>query len=126
MEQLIPTILVVDDNHPVRDLTVQALKHYGYRVLDASDGAAALRLSESYAGPIHLFLTDVRMPGMSGLELLSRLATLRPGVPAIVMSGSIAEITEYPQLLKPASPAEMAAKVREVLDSHKQRRASGR
>lgn len=120
------TILVVDDNSAVRDLTINALKKYGYRVLDASDGHAALRLSESYTGPIHLLLSDVRMPGMTGPELVGRLAVLRPRTPAILMSGSIAEESgEYPQLLKPASPAELAAKVREVLDAYRHGMASG-
>ncbi len=72
------TIFLVEDERLVRELTERALCRLGYRVLTFSDGAAALAAAESFAGAIHLLLTDVVMPGMNGRELASRLAEIRP------------------------------------------------
>ena len=72
------TLLVVEDEDGVRDLVRDILQAVGYTVLEAPHGAEALEVSERHAGPIHLLLTDVVMPEMSGRELAQRFATLRP------------------------------------------------
>jgi two-component system cell cycle sensor histidine kinase/response regulator CckA len=63
------TILVVDDDAWVRGLARDVLAREGYRVLEASDGQDAIRVSAEHPGPIHLLLTDVMMPGMNGCDL---------------------------------------------------------
>jgi CheY-like chemotaxis protein len=81
------TILLVEDEAAVRDLTVGILQSHGYRVLVASHGPEALRIQQTYQGPIHLLLTDVVMPQMSGRELADKLRQLRPGIRVLFMSG---------------------------------------
>ena len=81
------TILVVEDEGNLRRLARQFLEKQGYKVLEAADGAAAITISSSYAGPIHLLLTDVIMPGMNGRELAQRLTSLRPQTSVLFMSG---------------------------------------
>ena len=117
------TILVVEDQEPVRNLTVTVLKERGYRVLDASHGTDALLVAERHSGPIHLLLTDVVMPRMTGKELAERLKPLRPEMKVLYMSGYAADIIARRELLesdvaylaKPFAPDVLAAKVREVL-----------
>ena len=117
------TVLVVEDQDPVRSLTVTILKEHGYRVLDAAQGSDALLVVERYAGPIHLLLTDVVMPHMSGKELADRLKPLRPEMKVLYMSGYTADVigrrerveSDAPYLAKPFAPEALAAKVREVL-----------
>ena len=67
------TILVVEDQDQLRKMAGRVLRRYGYRVLEAANAAEARCTSKNYAGPIHLLLTDVVMPGMSGPELAGRL-----------------------------------------------------
>ncbi len=76
------TILVVEDQEEVRRLTQVVLKSYGYKVVVAANGWEALLYSERHVGPIHLMLTDVMMPGMTGQELADRLKPLRPEMSA--------------------------------------------
>jgi two-component system cell cycle sensor histidine kinase/response regulator CckA len=80
-------ILLVEDEDVVRDLARRVLSDYGYDVLEARQGKEALALSELHAGPIHLLLTDVVMPKMSGRELAQNLQALRPDMPVLYMSG---------------------------------------
>ena len=117
------TILVVEDQDQVRRIAGRILRGYGYRVLEAAGAGQALLLSERYAGPIHLLLTDIVMPGMSGPELADRIKPLRPAIEIVFMSGyserAIAirqELTDS-YLPKPFSPQDLAAKVRSVLRS---------
>jgi PAS domain S-box-containing protein len=115
------TVLVVEDQAEVRRYVVAVLQAYGYRVIAAEDAAAALVLSERER--IHLLLTDVVMPNMSGRELADRLETLRPAVKVLFMSGYTGNVVEHLGVLqegaqfiqKPFSPEELAAKVRAVL-----------
>jgi PAS domain S-box-containing protein len=117
------TILVVEDQTTVRHFAVTALRQYGYRVVDASGGEEAISLAGRYAGEIHLLLTDVVMPGMSGKELSERLEELRPNLKVLFTSGYTADVISNRGVLdrgvtflhKPFSPEELAAKVREVL-----------
>ena len=119
------TVLLAEDEEAVRRLAREILSGNGYKVLEAGSGYEALLLSEAHRGEIHLLLTDVSMPKMSGRELTERIRPLRPDLRVLYMSGytddailrdSILE-EEIPYLQKPFSPEGLARKVREVLDS---------
>ena len=117
------TILVVEDDDGLRPLIIDVLKMYGYEVLEARDGDEALRICKDHEGPIHLMLTDVVMPRMSGRQLAERMAPLYPQMQVLFMSGYtdnaivhhgvLQEDTAYIQ--KPFAPDDLAKKVREVL-----------
>ena len=119
------TILLVEDETHVRELIAQVLQAAGYTVLAAADPAAALALSGRHPGPIHLLLTDVVMPEMSGRELRERLRSLRPQTRALYISGYTDEALGRHGVLEPGTfllqkPFRIAAlsdKVREVLDA---------
>ncbi len=119
------TVLVVEDNDQVRRLTQAILKRAGYDVLEARSGLEALAISEQHAGKIHLLLTDVMMPHMTGPELVRRLALLRPDMRALCFSGYTDDIALEREggeasiafLQKPVSPEALKLKVREVLDT---------
>jgi CheY-like chemotaxis protein len=97
------------------------LRSYGYRVLEAANPGEALLHCERYAGPIHLLLTDVVMPGMTGLESAGRLKPLRPAMKVVFISGYSERVVteglefEGSYLAKPFSPEALATKVRSVL-----------
>jgi two-component system, cell cycle sensor histidine kinase and response regulator CckA len=118
------TILIVEDEDSVRSLTARTLRRIGYDVLEANNGAEALRLSERRQEPIHLLLTDVVMPRMSGREVAERLALMRPDMAVLFMSGYTADVIARHGILeegrlfleKPFTPTALAARVREVLD----------
>jgi len=117
------TVLVVEDQANVRDLAREVLEAYGYRVLAAAHGVEALHLAEQYEGPIHLMLTDVVMPGMTGRDLAVRMKTLRPETKVLYMSGYTENVIAKQGVLesgiafipKPLTPEALAAKVRETL-----------
>jgi CheY-like chemotaxis protein len=119
------TVLVVEDEPSVLALSRRALEAQGYVVLAASDATTALRLVERHGGTIHLLLTDVVMPGMSGRDLADQLAARRPGTRVLYMSGypgdAVVQHGELPVgsafLQKPFSPDSLARKVRDVLDA---------
>ncbi|HEX3000138.1 MAG TPA: ATP-binding protein, partial [Armatimonadota bacterium] len=119
------TILLVEDEDAVRESVRELLDANGYHVLDASNGDAALALCGERQEPIHLLLTDVVMPGMSGNVLAERLRRMRPGIKTLFMSGYTEDaIVHHGVLLdgvsflqKPFSPRTLASKVREVLDT---------
>jgi PAS domain S-box-containing protein len=119
------TILLVEDEHHVRELVATLLQRAGYTVLAAPDPATALELGERHPGPIHLLLTDVVMPEMSGRELRERLATVRPGTPVLYMSGYTDEALGRHGVLepgvvllqKPFTAEALGRRVREVLDT---------
>ena len=81
------TILVVEDDPTVRSLVQEILSPVGYTVILAESGDRALRASEQYAGEIHLLLTNVVLPKMSGREVANRLGALRPGMKVLFTSG---------------------------------------
>jgi PAS domain S-box-containing protein len=117
------TVLVVEDQPELRRLTLAVLRSRGYRLLEAANGSEALSLCEGYSGPIHLLITDVMMPGMTGRELATRLVAFRPSLKTLYTSGYTANAIVHEGVLdpgvaylsKPFSPAQLAAKVREVL-----------
>ncbi|MCD6200157.1 MAG: response regulator [Deltaproteobacteria bacterium] len=118
------TVLIVEDNDALRDITKKILQKYGYRVLEAENGEKALNISETHEGPIHLLLTDVVMPGMSGSDLSEKLQSIRPETRVIYMSGYTDNAIVHHGILrqdinfieKPFSPESLGKKVRQVLD----------
>src|SRR5437588_685623 len=118
------TVLVVEDEAPVRNVARQVLERHGYSVLEAPSAEAALDIATRYSGTIHLLLTDVVMPGLNGRELASRLADLRPDARVIFMSGYTDDAVTRHGVLEPGSayvqkpftPDAIARKVREALD----------
>jgi two-component system, cell cycle sensor histidine kinase and response regulator CckA len=121
----VETVLVVEDEQAVLTLSRRALETEGYTVLAAADGADAVRIAERHGGTIHLLLTDMVMPGMSGRELAAQLAARRPGLRVVYMSGypgdaaarggALAQGSAF--LQKPFEPDALARKVREALDA---------
>jgi PAS domain S-box-containing protein len=118
------TILLVEDDREVRELAHSILIGCGYSVLEADGPLAGTSLCEQYAGTIHLLLTDVVMPAMSGREFAMRIVARRPGIKVLYMSGYTNNAIVHHGVLdtglfflpKPFTPALLAGKVREVLD----------
>ena len=81
------TILLVEDEAPLLQLTSSSLRESGYQVLCACDGVQGLEIAKSYEGPIHLLLTDVVMPGMDGPSLAMKISVLRPETRILFMTG---------------------------------------
>lgn len=120
----VETILLVEDAERVRQVIGEILTMEGYDVIEAWSGGEALEIIERHKGPIHLVLTDVVMPRMSGLELAERLAPLRPSAKVVYMSG-YTDPASLPRgvlepgtifLEKPFTAETLARKVRESLD----------
>jgi PAS domain S-box-containing protein len=117
------TILVVEDEKAVRDLTVRMLQRIGYSVLIAAGGAEALAICASHPARIALLLTDVVMPNMSGRQLADALAATRPDMKVIYLSGYTENTVIHHGVLdagieflpKPFSREVLAKKIREVL-----------
>ena len=118
-------IILVEDEEAVRELVMEGLQRDGYSILAAGNALEALSLIERHSRPIDLLLTDLRMPGMNGIDLARRLMPLHPGMKVLLMSGySEEEIGEFVQkepgtafLQKPVTPSLLSRKVREVLDT---------
>jgi len=118
------TILLVEDAQRVRAVVREILEMSNYVVLEARQGAEALEVSNRHPGVIHLLVTDVVMPQMSGRELAQRLATLRPELKVLYMSGYTDDAIVRHGVLasgiaflsKPFTPDALALKVREVID----------
>lgn len=103
-------VLVAEDSPSLRGVAVMILRQQGYQVIEASNGAEALSLADGHGGPIDLLFTDVRMPKMSGPELVTALSVRRPGLRVVYTSG-YAEChlpsSGRPMLLKPYWPDEL-------------------
>ena len=121
------TILLVEDEPAVRGLVHETLRLHGYTVLEARHGIEALMTGAKHQGPIHLLLTDVVMPQMSGPEVAEKIQIVRPGIKVLYMSGypdhpvfeqgGISRDASF--LPKPFTPNVLAKKVRDVLDGEK-------
>ena len=119
------TILLAEDDEPLRKLVREYLERLGYQVIPAASAGEALAQARRYKGSIHLLLTDVVMPGEGGRELAARLAAVRPEARTLFMSGHTdATIVDHGilepgihYLQKPFTPAVLARRLREVLDS---------
>ncbi len=118
------TILVVEDEKTILEMSRQMLERLGYTVKTAGSPSEALQIGKQYDGPIHLLLTDMIMPEMNGRDLSSRLSQTRPGVKTLYMSGYTADVIAHHGVLdeglqfiqKPFSLRDLAFKVREVMD----------
>lgn len=114
------TILLVEDEGALRKVTGRLLRSAGYQVLEAANGAEALALVERHAGPLHLLLTDMVMPGLDGRQVAAAVKARRPDVKVLIVSG----YSEHPLgegdaaeafLPKPVPPGTLLAKVAELL-----------
>ncbi|HTA21318.1 MAG TPA: response regulator, partial [Polyangia bacterium] len=124
------TILLVEDDDQVRVVARSVLARSGYHVIEARNAGEALLHSERHPGTIHLLLSDVVMPQMSGPELARRLASARPDMKVLCMSGYTDDSivrhgvleSHLAFLQKPITPDTLTTKVREVLSSKLNRR----
>jgi PAS domain S-box-containing protein len=118
------TILLAEDDPQVRELVADFLKRYGYSVLEAAGGEEAQGVSGACQGEIPLLVTDVAMPGMSGIELAERLKIQRPGIRVLYITGYAEREADGPGgmppgaqcLRKPFGATVLAGRVREILD----------
>jgi|HubBroStandDraft_2_1064218.scaffolds.fasta_scaffold15597_3 two-component system cell cycle sensor histidine kinase/response regulator CckA len=117
------TILLVEDEESVRQLVRETLESRGYHVLEAANGQDALAVAASHADTIHLIITDVVMPGLSGHELVQKLLPARPGTKVLYLSGYAEDAFASPLpadgkrifLQKPFTLQSLSRRVREVL-----------
>ena len=118
------TILLVEDAETVRKLVARHLGRQGYDALVAASGEEALGICRSHPGRIHLLLSDIILPGMDGLETARELQKLRPGTPAIFMSGFSVdalmtrggELDRMTVIDKPFAPSTLLQAIRKCLD----------
>jgi two-component system, cell cycle sensor histidine kinase and response regulator CckA len=119
------TVLLVEDEEPVRALLVEVLSHLGYRVLVACNAQEAHEVMRGHRADIHLLLTDVVMPGSSGWQLAREVRSQRPSCRVLYMSGhaihaedaSRSGLVQGELLHKPFTPSALAQRVRELLDA---------
>ncbi len=117
------TILLVEDQAEVRRFAAACLRSYGYRVLEASNGEEALHLYRETAEPIQITVTDVVMPGMTGVDLSKKLQALSPDAKVLFVSGYADSVilrhgvldSGIAFLQKPYSPSALIGKIRQVL-----------
>jgi hypothetical protein len=120
------TVLVVEDEEALRDMTERIFVRHGYKVLTAANGPDALAVVAGHAGAIHLLLTDVVMPQMLGKEVAARVRGLRPDIEVLFMSGYAQPVLASQGRLepgvvlldKPFSEAELIKKAAQVLNGH--------
>ncbi len=126
-------ILLAEDEPAIRTLMTRMLVSRGFRVLAAQDGEEAVSIAERHRGPIALFVSDVVMPRLGGVDAAKRLRQQRPGLPVLFMSGYTAtaaiqegEMADAGFLAKPFTPDELGHRVRAMLDAYQAaRKASG-
>ena len=117
------TILVVEDEPQLRELTCRMLRDQGYQVMGAPEARQALQICAMHPGPIHLMVTDIVMPRMGGGELVQAARPLRPAMKVLYMSGYTdstvvhhgVAVEQVPFLQKPFTPDDLHRKVRAAL-----------
>ena len=118
------TVLLVEDEPQVREVTAEMLRAQGYKVMEAANGTEARAVAERVDEPVHLLLTDVVMPLMGGRELAEQVTIAHPETQVLYMSGYVDETILHQQVLqnrggflqKPFTPPTLARRVRETLD----------
>ncbi|MEW5803002.1 MAG: PAS domain S-box protein [bacterium] len=126
------TVLLVEDEESVRTAICMILKKFGYTVLEAHQGEEAMMICKQHQGPIHLLLTDITMPQMSGMDLAGHIQSLHPGMMVIFMSGNLNVISDQQNcsglnlLPKPFVLDDLLSRVRQVLDEAKSRKSKAR
>jgi two-component system, cell cycle sensor histidine kinase and response regulator CckA len=126
------TLLLVEDEPSLRKLMREILRQAGYKVIDAANGGEALLVCEQYSSEIALIITDLVMPGMTGMDLAKRLEALRPGTKVLYMSGysshaalaNGALVRHEHFIQKPFTPSALTDKVRYTLDRGQANRVS--
>jgi CheY-like chemotaxis protein len=116
-------VLLVEDEESVRELVRDTLLGKGYKVIEAQNGEAGLKVSEEHAGTIHVLITDVVMPGMGGRELAQRVSAARPHIKVLFLSGYTEDAIIHEGVLEPGTAflqkpftlQMLSRKVREVL-----------
>jgi CheY-like chemotaxis protein len=119
------TILLVEDEEPIRQLARTALERLGYTILAAGDGDGAMALAAHHTGPIHLLLSDGVLSGVRVPEMLRRIVAQRPDTKILLMSGYSQEAVFQNDIVapntaflpKPFTIRQLTERVREVLDS---------
>ena len=119
------TILLVEDNDILRELLSAGLQANGYEVLPATNSTAAANICKCHRGPIHLLLTDVIMPGVSGTDLAKQVLPIRPRMKVLYMSGlSANEVSDIPSrdirthfIGKPFNLCDLTNKIQKLLGS---------
>jgi len=127
------TILVAEDEPDLRELTRIFLESYGYKVLEAASAEEAIRTADEFGRPIHLLLTDVIMPGMSGRQLAEKMLGQNPNTKIVYMTGYTDDMIVQHKVLepgvqllqKPFTKAELALKIRSTLDGELRSREQG-
>jgi CheY-like chemotaxis protein len=122
------TVLVVEDETALREVTRRIFARNGYQVITAANGPEALGIARAHPGDVHLLVTDVVMPHMLGQELAEKMQAVRPGIAVLFMSGCARPVLASQGGLgpgealveKPFSEADLLAKARQVLDRHAQ------
>jgi len=121
------TVLLVEDDPSVRDLTRRILQRLGYRVLIATQGSESLDVAEKFDGQIDLLMTDVVLPGLNGREIAERIQVARPDTKVLFTSGYTENVVVHHGIAdknfnfigKPYSLQALARKLREVLEANR-------
>jgi CheY-like chemotaxis protein len=109
------TVLVVDDEPSVRFLVARVLTEAGYRVVTAMSGPEALQTLRA-SGPVHVLLSDLRMPTMSGVQLATEVQLLHPATRVLLMAAYPAEdLLAWPVVVKPFTEGQLATEIRLLL-----------
>lgn len=115
-----PTVLVVEDDRAVRLLFTKVLQRSGYAVLACENGVLGLETARTHIDTIDAVVTDARMPGMQGPRLIARIRALRPGIPAILVSGNLPDSEAEHGIVfltKPVSPTILTRELKRLLSA---------